>query len=108
MLGHAAIAETALADVGGVLQVATVEMNALATSSSVGSGTLVGISSLSGNFTQTTEVNTKASGVIDLSSIFTQTTEDIKIVNYTVCRSKCRSNRGNFYRNNSKWHRNIY
>ena len=83
MLGHAAIAETALADVGGVLLVATAEMNALATSSSIGSGTLVGISSLSSNFTQTTEVNTKASGVIDLSSIFTQTTEDIKIVNFT-------------------------
>ena len=28
MLGHAAIAESAIADVGGVLQVATAEMNA--------------------------------------------------------------------------------
>ena len=58
-------------------------MNALGTSSSIGVGTLVGTISLSGNFTQTTEVNTKASGVIDISSFFTQTTEDIKIVNFT-------------------------
>lgn len=83
MFGNAAIAESAIADVGGALISATVDMNALATSSSIGVGTLVGVSSLSGNFTQTTEVNTKASGVIDLSSIFTQTTEDIKIVNFT-------------------------
>ena len=54
MLGHAAIAEAAISDVGGVLLLATAEMNALATSSSIGSGTLVGVSSLSGNFTKTT------------------------------------------------------
>ena len=84
MLGHAAIAETALADVGGVLQVATAEMNALASSSSIGSGTLVGVSSLSGNFTQTTAgIFITGSVNAEVSSIFTQTTEDIKIVNFT-------------------------
>ena len=84
MLGHAAIAETALADVGGVLQVATAEMNALASSSSVGSGTLVGVSSLSGNFTQTTAgIFITGSVNAEVSSSFTQTTEDIKIVNFT-------------------------
>ena len=84
MLGHAAIAETAIADVGGVLQVATAEMNALASSSSIGSGTLVGVSSLSGNFTQTT-VGIFITGSVntEIISNFTQTTEDIKIVNFT-------------------------
>ena len=84
MLGHAAIAETALADVGGVLLLATAEMNALASSSSVGSGTLVGVSSLSGNFTQTTAgIFITGSVNAEVSSSFTQTTEDIKIVNFT-------------------------
>ena len=84
MLGHAAIAETALADVGGVLQVATAEMNALASSSSIGSGILVGISSLSGNITQTTAgIFITGSVNAEVSSSFTQTTEDIKIVNFT-------------------------
>ena len=84
MLGHAAIAETALADVGGVLQVATAEMNALASSSSIGSGTLVGISSIDGNFTQTTAgIFITGSVNAEVSSSFTQTTEDIKIVNFT-------------------------
>ena len=84
MLGHAAIAETALADVGGVLQVATAEMNALASSSSIGSGTLVGVSSLSGNFTQTAAgIFITGSVNAEVSSSFTQTTEDIKIVNFT-------------------------
>ena len=84
MLGHAAIAETALADVGGVLQVATAEMNALASSSSVGSGTLVGVSSLSGNFTQTTAGMFITGSVnAEVTSSFTQTTQDIKIVNFT-------------------------
>ena len=84
MLGHAAIAETALADVGGVLLVATAEMNALATSSSIGSGTLVGISSIDGNFTQTTAGIFITGGVnAEVISSFTQTTEDIKIVNFT-------------------------
>ena len=84
MLGHAAIAETALADVGGVLLLATAEMNALATSSSIGSGTLVGVSSLSGNFTQTTAgIFITGSVNAEVSSSFTQTTEDIKVVNFT-------------------------
>ena len=84
MLGHAAIAETALADVGGVLQVATAEMNALASSSSIGSGILVGISSIDGNFTQTTAgIFITGSVNAEVSSSFTQTTEDIKIVNFT-------------------------
>ena len=84
MLGHAAIAETALADVGGVLLLATAEMNALATSSSIGSGTLVGISSMDGNFTQTTAgIFVTGSVNAEVSSSFTQTTEDIKIVNFT-------------------------
>ena len=84
MLGHAAIAEAALADVGGVLLLATAEMNALASSSSIGSGTLVGVSSLSGNFTQTTAgIFITGSVNAEVSSSFTQTTEDIKIVNFT-------------------------
>ncbi len=84
MLGHSAIAEAAIADVGGVLLLATAEMNALATSSSIGSGTLVGVSSLSGNFTQTTAgIFITGSANAEVSSSFTQTTEDIKIVNFT-------------------------
>jgi len=84
MLGHAAIAEAALADVGGVLLLATAEMNALASSSSIGSGTLVGVSSLSGNFTQTAAgIFITGSVNAEVSSSFTQTTEDIKIVNFT-------------------------
>ena len=84
MLGHAAIAESAIADVGGVLLLATAEMNALASSSSIGSGTLVGISSLNGNFTQTTAGMFITGSVnAEVSSSFTQTTEDIKIVNFT-------------------------
>ena len=84
MLGHAAIAEAAIADVGGVLLLATAEMNALATSSSIGSGTLVGISSMDGNFTQTTAgIFITGSVNAEVSSSFTQTTEDIKIVNFT-------------------------
>ena len=83
MFGNSSFAEAAFANVGGVVQIATAEMNALGTSSSIGSGTLVGVSSLSGNFTQTAEVSTISSGVIDFNSLFTQTTENIKIVNFT-------------------------
>ena len=54
MFGNSSFAEAAFANVGGVVQIATAEMNALGTSSSIGSGTLVGVSSLSGNFTKTT------------------------------------------------------
>ena len=53
MLGHAAIAETALADVGGVLQVATAEMSGISSASSVGVGELVGVATLDANFTKT-------------------------------------------------------
>jgi len=84
MLGHAAIAESAIADVGGVLLLATAEMNALASSSSIGSGTLVGVSSLNGNFTQTTAGMFITGSVnAEVTSSFTQTTQDIKIVNFT-------------------------
>jgi len=83
MFGNSSFAEAAFSNVGGVLQVATAEMNALGTSSSVGSGTLVGVSSLSGNFTSTIEISTISSGSIDFSSLFTQTTENIAIVNFT-------------------------
>ena len=84
MLGHAAIAESAIADVGGALILATAEMNALGSSSSIGSGTLVGIASLSGNFTKTTAgILITGSVNAEVSSSFTQTTDDIKIVNFT-------------------------
>ena len=83
MFGNSSFAEAAFANVGGVLQVATAEMSALGTSSSIGSGTLVGVSSLSGKFTQTAEISTISSGVIDFNSLFTQTTENIAIVNFT-------------------------
>ena len=97
MLGASTFAESTFASLGGVVQAATAEMNALGTSSSVGSGTLVGVSSLSGVFTKTTagiyitgSVNAEVSSnfvtsaveidVVNdidatLSSIFTQTTE---------------------------------
>ena len=84
MFGHASIAEAAFADVGGGLQFGVVEMNALATSSSIGVGTLVGTASLNGNFTQTsTSMFISAGASIDASVNFTQTTENIKIVNFT-------------------------
>jgi len=81
MLGHSAIAEASIADAGGSIQIGTAEMSAIGSALSVGVGTLVGVSSMSSIFTQTTEVNTKASGVIDISSIFTVTAENIKSVN---------------------------
>ena len=81
MFGNSSFAEAAFANVGGVLQVATAEMNALGTSSSIGSGTLVGVSSVSGNFTQTTAgIFITGSVNAEVSSNFTQTTENIKIV----------------------------
>ena len=83
MLGHASIAEAAIADVGGVLQVAVAEMSGISSASSVGVGTLVGVAAMSSAFSQDTEVSTKVSGVIDLSSVFLITAEDIKIVNFT-------------------------
>jgi len=84
MLGHAAIAESAISDVGGTLILATVDMNALATSSNIGAGTLVGVSSISGNFTNTTAgIFITGSVNAEVSSSFTQTTENIKVVNFT-------------------------
>ena len=83
MLGHAAIAETALADVGGVLQLGVAEMSGISSASSVGVGELVGVASMSSAFSQQTEVSTKVSGVIDLSSVFLITAENIKVVNFT-------------------------
>ena len=70
MLGHAAIAETALADVGGVLQVATAEMSGISSASSVGVGELVGVASLNANFTKTTAGILITGGAIDLSFDF--------------------------------------
>ena len=70
MLGHSAIADAAIADVGGVVQAATAEMS--------GVGVTVNLSS---NFIQTTELATTLSGNIDLTSNFTQTTENIKLIN---------------------------
>ena len=96
MLGHSAIAEAAIADVGGVLQVATAEMSGISSASSVGVGTLVGVASLDANFTktsagilitgsanadlsfdfaQTTAANRLDISEIDLSTNFTQTTD---------------------------------
>ena len=84
MLGHAAIAETALADVGGVLQVATAEMSGISSASSVGVGELVGVATLDANFTKTTAgILITGSANADLSFDFTQTTENIKVVNFT-------------------------
>ena len=82
MLGHAAIAEAAIADVGGGILLATAEMSGLASSSSIGVGTLVGVSSISGNFTKTTAgIFITGSVNAEISSNFTQTTENIKLVN---------------------------
>ena len=76
MFGNSSFAEAAFANVGGVLQVATAEMSALGTSSSIGSGTLVGVSSISGNFTKTTAgILITGSVNAEVSSNFTQTTQ---------------------------------
>ena len=80
MLGHSAIADAAIADVGGVVQAATAEMSGVGVAVNVGVGTLVGTVNLSSNFIQTTELATTLSGNIDLTSNFTQTTENIKLI----------------------------
>ena len=54
MFGASTFAETAFSNTVGVVQAATSEMSGLASSSSIGSGILVGVSSINGNFTQTT------------------------------------------------------
>ena len=82
MFGNSSFAEAAFANVGGVLQVATAEMNALGTSSSIGSGTLVGVSSLSGNFTKTTAgIYITGSVNAEVSSNFVTSAVDIDVVN---------------------------
>jgi hypothetical protein len=84
MFGHASIAEAPFAGVGGIVLFGVADMNALATSSSIGVGTLVGTVSLNGNFTQTsTSMFISAGASIDANVNFTQTTENIKIVNFT-------------------------
>ena len=81
MFGISSFAEASFANIGGVVQIASAEMNALGTSSSIGSGILVGVSSLSGNFTQTTAgIFITGSVNAEVSSNFIQTTENIKIV----------------------------
>ena len=81
MLGHAAIAETAIADVGGVLQVASAEMSGIASKTSVGVGILAGVAELSFNNTQTTAgIFISGSVNAELSSNLIQTTENIRIV----------------------------
>ena len=82
MFGNSSFAEAAFANVGGVVQVATAEMNALGTSSSVGSGTLVGVSSLSGIFTKTTAgIYITGSVNAEVSSNFVTSAVDIDVVN---------------------------
>ena len=82
MFGNSSFAEAAFANVGGVVQIATAEMNALGTSSSVGSGTLVGVSSLSGNFTKTTAgIYITGSVNAEVSSNFVTSAIDIDVVN---------------------------
>ena len=84
MFGISSFAEASFANIGGVVQIASAEMNALGTSSSIGSGILVGVSSLNGNFTKTTAgIFITGSVNAEVSSNFTQTTENIKIVNFT-------------------------
>ena len=53
MLGHSAIAETSIADVGGLVLAASAELSGVASKTSVGVGILAGIAELSGDFTQT-------------------------------------------------------
>ena len=82
MFGNSSFAVAAFANVGGVVQVATAEMNALGTSSSVGSGTLVGVSSLSGNFIKTTAgIYITGSVNAEVSSNFVTSAVDIDVVN---------------------------
>jgi len=100
MLGHASIAETSIADVGGLVLAGVAEMSAISTKTSVGVGILGGIAELSGDFTQTSVGTFITSGAstsqsfdftqsaaanrldvanIDLTSEFTQTADSIMI-----------------------------
>ena len=100
MLGHSAIAETSIADVGGLVLAGVAEMSAISTKTSVGVGILGGIAELSGDFTQTSVGTFITSGAstsqsfdftqsaaanrldvanIGLTSEFTQTADSIMI-----------------------------
>ena len=100
MLGHSAIAETSIADVGGLVLDGVAEMSGISSKSSVAVGILVGISSMDANltqtfvgvliasgasasksfdFTQTTAANRLDISEIDLSTIFTQTAQGTAI-----------------------------
>ena len=75
MLGHSAIAETSIADVGGLVLAGVAEMSAISTKTSVGVGILAGIAELSGDFTQTSLGTFITSGASTSQSFdFTQTT----------------------------------
>ena len=100
MLGHSAIADTSISDVGGLVLAGVAEMSAISTKTSVGVGILGGIAELSGDFTQTSLGTFITSGAstsqsfdftqsaaanrldvanIDLTSEFTQTADSIMI-----------------------------
>ena len=100
MLGHSAIAETSIADVGGLVLAGGAEMSAISTKTSVGVGILGGIATMDGNFTQTSTATFISSGAstsqsfnftqsaaanrldvseIDLTTEFTQTSNGIMI-----------------------------
>ena len=75
MLGHSAIAETSIADVGGVVLGGIAEMSAISTKTSVGVGILAGIATMDGNFTQTSTGTFISSGASTSQSFnFTQST----------------------------------
>ena len=77
MFGHAAFADSAFANVGGILIIGTAEMDGLAVSTNVGSGTLVGVATIDGNFTQT---STGAGTFVGTSEQdFTQTVEAFRV-----------------------------
>ena len=100
MLGHSAIAETSIADVGGLVLDGVAELSGVASKTSVGVGILAGIADISGDFTQTslgtfitsgastsqsfdftqtTAANRLDVTAIDLTSEFTQTADGIMI-----------------------------
>ena len=101
MLGHSSIAETSIADVGGIVLGGIAEMSAISTKTSVGVGILAGIATMDGNFTQTSTATFISSGAstsqsfdftqsaaanrldvseIDLTTEFTQTSNGIMIL----------------------------
>jgi len=80
MFGNSSFAEAAFANTVGVVQAATSEMSGLASSSSIGSGILAGISSVSGNFTQTTAgIYITGSVNAEVSSNFTETSAAVRV-----------------------------